>query len=321
MSKDKETQEEDQDFVEEPEEEQVEKSKDQKKVKKKTEKTEVITEQKKDEKKEIKKKPKLEKIIQRQITVDFWRTSLHGKKVGIRQKEQLMAKSRQFSKDMELYGEVRFGKEVAGSIGFRSNEWVESDVTGGKLKRLVIRFFDENDRWVASIEENTIKGLMLTLSHKKPTPFFNVFFQGNSNVFSIERIERVSGTTIRMAAPLILEKDGTTVNFFVFDKRRFTFGNDWKVYRPDNEASIVADLDSKTLNIGGKVNINVYDPDLAKNNIFINTLILFSSLIRFWDEIIDTLTDAADKYTGEGFIFKPAKQELELIENPRRMTH
>ena len=37
---------------------------------------------------------------ERVITVDLWKTGLHGKNVGINQQEIYMAKSNQFTRDM-----------------------------------------------------------------------------------------------------------------------------------------------------------------------------------------------------------------------------
>ncbi len=283
---------------------------------KKSEDAEVKAKEKEKEKKEEKKKEKWKKITRRQITVDFWRTSLHGEKIGVRQKDQQRAKSRQFSKDMELYGEIRFGKEESGHIGFRSTEWLESDISKGQIPRLVVRFFDDNDRWVASIEENTIQGLMLSLAYNEPMPVFNIFIKGVSNVYTMMRIEE--GMSDRMVVPLILEKDGNTVDFFIFNRKQFTMGDDWEIYRPSEKKKILADLDSKKLDIGGKVEINIYDPELVKNKIFVNTLIMFASIIKFWGEVKDTLKDVYKKYKDEAFDFKPSRHELDLLQNPRR---
>ena len=81
----------------------------------------------------------------RKITVDLWRTKLHGVTTGIKQTEDHMAKSRQFNRDMKLFGEVREKKkgkdETIGYLGYRKGLW---DDEKDKLKRrLVIKLFSK----------------------------------------------------------------------------------------------------------------------------------------------------------------------------------
>ncbi|MHA1267505.1 MAG: hypothetical protein ACTSRS_19880 [Candidatus Helarchaeota archaeon] len=273
-------------------------------------------EQSTDKKAKGKKKEKWEKITRLRIEVDFWRTDLHGKEIGIRQKDQQRAKSRQFSKDMDLYGEVKINKEKAGNIGYRTTEW-EDDLSKGQLKRLVIRYFSEKERWLASIEEDTIRGLTLSVSYQRPIPAFRVFHQGNKNVFTFQRIARGTGSMDRAVIPLLLDEDEKKVDFFIFDEKRFTIGSDWKVYRPNEPDKILAEFDSKKFNIGGKVIIDIYDPELAKNKIFVNTMILFGAVLKFWDPLNDYLEDITKKYLKNEISYTPNRFELELLENPR----
>ncbi|MFX1294561.1 MAG: hypothetical protein ACFFD2_06885 [Promethearchaeota archaeon] len=261
-----------------------------------------------------------EKITIKRIELDFWRTDLHGKEIGIHQKAQQRAKSRQFSKDMDLYGAVKIGKEDAGNIGFRTTEWEKDAVANGQLKRLIIRYFSVSENWVASLEEDTINGLMRSVAHKEELPVFNLFHRGNPNIFTLERVEREFGQMARAVVSLILEKNGKTVEFFMFDEKRATLGSDWKVYRPNKKKPLLAELDSKKFNIGGKLIITVYDPVLAENKIFIHTLILFGALLKFWNEVNHDLKEAFKKFNKEGFIFQPNRAELDLLKNPRRYT-
>ncbi len=273
-----------------------------------------------EEEKKKQKKEKWKKITRRQFSVDFWRTSLHGEKIGIRQKDQQRAASRQFSKDMELYGAVKEGDEEMGNIGFRTTEWMGANFSKGQLARLVIRFFDENSRWVATIEEDTIQGMLYSLAYREPMPVFNVQIKGNSNIFKMTPIEE--GISDKLVMPIIFEKDGKTVDFLMFDRKTMTMGDDWEVYRMRDRKKILADLDSKKLNIGGLVEVRVYDPELQDNKIFINTLLIFAATIKFFGEVKDHLKDAYKTYIDEdeGFIFKPDRHELELLENPRRYS-
>jgi len=296
------------------------KAKPPKKAKKTVKKIEKIVEKhpKAVEKAAEEKPIKFKKVIRRRIVVDYWKTGLHGKKIGIRQKDQQRARSRQFSKDMDLYGAVKIGTEDAGNVGYRETEM--ADVKEGRLKRLVIRYFSEKENWVASLEEDTIKGLMRTLMHGQPLPAFNIFQTGNENFFTLETLRKLPGMTVRMALPIMLDAESNKIDFFIFEKKRIAIGSDWKVYRPAQKEVLVAEFDSKKLNIGGKVNIDVYDAELLENKFFINMLILFGGLLKFLDAVNNALKDAAKKYFSKELSFTPGKQERELLLNPRRFA-
>ena len=51
-------------------------------------------------------------VKERKIVLDLWRTKLHGVTTGIKQQEEHMAKSRQFNRDMKLFGEVKEKKKA-----------------------------------------------------------------------------------------------------------------------------------------------------------------------------------------------------------------
>ena len=269
------------------------------------------------EKDKKKKKEKWEEISRLKVEVDFWKTDLHGKEIGIRQKDQQRAKSRQFSKDMDIYGSVKVGGEDKGHVGFRKDEWEDNHPEQGELSRLVVRYFTETDRWVASIEQNNIKGLMLSLGYERGTPVFDLFHQGFTKIFHLEKIERGSGSMDRVMVPLILKKEGKEIDYFIIAEKRFTIGSDWKVFRAQEKDKTLAEFDSKKFNIGGKVVIDIYDPELAKNKVFINTMVLFGALIKFWDEVVDRLADYRKKYMKNELPYKPDRHELQLLENPR----
>ncbi|MFX1294441.1 MAG: hypothetical protein ACFFD2_06250 [Promethearchaeota archaeon] len=273
-------------------------------------------EKKKEEEEKEKKEKKLDKLTKRRILVNFWRTSLHGEKIGIRQKDQQRAKSRHFSKDMEIFGEVRFEDKKAGVIGFRTKEWMGFNLENGKLPRLVIRYFNENGNWEGSIEQDTIQGLMLSTAYKEDIPIFRIFISGNRHIFTMQKLEKSAGSD-EVILPIILEKAGKKMVCVAFDRRRLTMGTDWRVFLLSDHDRTIADLDSKKLDIGGKTYINIYDPTLIENKTFVNSLILFTALIKFWDQVKKSLKEAYKKYRKNEFEFKPSHNEIELLENPR----
>ncbi|MGI9386688.1 MAG: hypothetical protein ACR2OX_04600, partial [Methyloligellaceae bacterium] len=57
------------------------------------------------------------------FTVDLWVTDLHGVEIGIYQHSRHRAKSRQFTKDMDIFGEVKEDGERAALLAFREGLW------------------------------------------------------------------------------------------------------------------------------------------------------------------------------------------------------
>src|SRR6056297_2557519 len=96
------------------------------------------------------------------IDVDIWKTKLHAATIGIRQKDQYRAQSRQFTKNMEIIGDITYyeyspeelakpvdqrGKpektdDYEEVIGLNMSFWDE-ELEGGVIQRLADKYKDE----------------------------------------------------------------------------------------------------------------------------------------------------------------------------------
>ena len=76
--------------------------------------------------------------------VDLWVTNLNTTEIGIYQHSRHRAKSRQFTKDMDIYGAVKENGEKTGLIGYRKELWKSNN---GMDKRLVIKQFTDEMNW------------------------------------------------------------------------------------------------------------------------------------------------------------------------------
>ena len=108
-------------------------------------------------------KDKKPKVTYKKITVDFWATDWHGEEIGIRQAEQHRAKSRQFSKDMEIYGAILENGNKIGFVGWRKEAWesgideepeeIQGEVLGpskAQIGRLIIKSFTNESNWTGT---------------------------------------------------------------------------------------------------------------------------------------------------------------------------
>ena len=79
----------------------------------------------------------------------------------------------------------------------------------------------------------------------------------------------------------------------------------------------MAVIDGKFLNIGGEWEIKVFDPDLAHNMAFTETLIFFAATLRFQKEIREKIHHTVKAITNGKYQLRIEPQEYELMRNPR----
>ncbi|MHA1232071.1 MAG: hypothetical protein ACTSRP_25015 [Candidatus Helarchaeota archaeon] len=272
---------------------------------------------------------KKKKVIYKKIIVDFWKTDLHGVEVGIRQKEQLRAKSRQFSKDLDIYGAIIENGQRTGFVGIRKEAWEkgideEYEMEGGEvlgpskatIGRLVIKAFTDEINWMGSLEEQV--ALELPRSYYTALPVFTVVMPRFEFMIRIERIYSRMGNLY--VTTLVTEEKGEKkiLEIFEIDEKLLTFGSDWVVRRRSiGNKDIVAELDGKILNIGGKVVIKIYDEKLAKNRIFRTMLILFAAMTKYHTKVKKKIFEIRKRIFKGDLMIIPTHQELELMRNPR----
>ncbi|MGO9805240.1 MAG: hypothetical protein ACLPKH_00710, partial [Rhodomicrobium sp.] len=83
------------------------------------------------------------------FTVNMWWTDLHDVEIGFFIHSRHRAKSREFTQDADVIGEVLEGGERAGLITYREALW-KAEKPGEK--RLVLKLFTPSMNWRASME-------------------------------------------------------------------------------------------------------------------------------------------------------------------------
>ena len=299
------------------------------KTKKQKDKTEVTKVEAK-EAEEIVKPKKRKRVTYRKMVVDYWATSMHGEEIGIRQDEQHRAKSRQFSKDMDIYGAIKEGDEKIGFVGWRTEAWEsgiddepeeeEGTILGpstAEIGRLIIKSFSDESNWTGTLEEQP--ALELPRSYYKPLPVFTILLPRYEYLIRIERIYTTTGNLYCTSLIVQEGKDKLKImDMFEFDEKLFTFGSDWLIRRRGaNKKDIVAKLDGKVLNIGGKIVIKIFDKVLAKNREFRMVLTLFAAMLKYHDKVKNKVKEVRKQILKGEIQIKPSNQELQLMRNPR----
>ncbi|MHA1991024.1 MAG: hypothetical protein ACW981_18630 [Candidatus Hodarchaeales archaeon] len=274
------------------------KSKSSKSPKKETKKEE-IKEQKPEKKSRRSSKPI------RTISVDLWKTGLHSAEIGIKRKETLMSKSRQFTKNMDLIGEIKEDNK-------KDNGFVAVN-QGIKDERLVVKAFSGSMSWMGTIEESISAEVSQSLALNHNFPAFALIIDDYEYVLALEKVFGGPGQGERHHFTIYDEKDKTFESFTIKEKR-LAIGDDWNITDAAND--VVAEIDGKKFDIGGQWDLKIFNDELAKENAFVSSMILFCASRRYHKDIEDRIGKIIDE-KKKGNKMKLDYSELQLHKNPR----
>lgn len=253
--------------------------------------------------------PTTETLIQdkpvRKIEVDMWKTSLHGKEIGIKKKEQYMAKARQFTRGMDIIGELKEDGKSIGNVAYRE------DI---KDERLVIKLFTESMNWYGTLEEAVGRSLTQSLVYRQKFASFFLILPRYKYMLKLEK--NLGGIGRKETYSFAFFNEEGNVKSFMIEQKRFSFGDDWVI--KDATGQKVADIDGKKFDIGGQWNVRVYHKKLAKEHEFVTPLLLFAGMRKFEGNVEKRIGKLL-KNVKAGKIVDLQKEELTLYENPRSL--
>nr|MDO8113373.1 hypothetical protein [Candidatus Sigynarchaeota archaeon] len=191
------------------------------------------------------------------------------------------------------------------------------DEFAGINKRLIVKVFrdmahseiDKRGTWLGSIEQSLLESMTLTFGEKDPLYTGVITLPGFDYQIQIARAHAVTGH--RFVLPVISRKvnmedlfeasvmkgvdievksqDKLPINyyvkFFLVEGKRFTPGSDYVVKDPMNGYKIVAEIDGKAVDIGGRWDITIDDDALAKDPLFRSNLVLFTCMVKYHPEM------------------------------------
>jgi len=212
------------------------------------------------------------------------------------------------SKDTFLLGEISVDSQVYGLLGLEKEYWSDekSGVMAGLLDQTAVKLFDKSGKNTGIIEERMLKELSQSISGAK-LPVFTITLKYWPYLIDIEK------ESDKFVFPLLINKTKGTFEIFQISKKALAMGADFLVTRKLGENK-VAFIDSKR---GGKIEIQIYDSELAKNPIFIDTLALFAGTIKFHDSISSKIESTMKALTEGTLVLRPSQKALELMLNPR----
>lgn len=257
----------------------------------------------------------------KKLIIDTWRTGLHGERIGFRQREQWMSKSRAFTRDMKIIGRIKEDDSDIGFLGIRENAWKGKSKDGKEDKlrgRLILRNFSKDGHWLGSIEEMVAWELGSSIAVNSEIPYFAVIMSNYDYIVPVRKVHQ--RVTMRESFTFELMNPKTfLVDVFELKSERISIGSDWHLYyRNVKEDQEVALLDSRRFDVGGKVEITIHSEEFAGNQVLKNVLALFSGSVKYLGEIKDRLKNRVNELRSGKRTVRPTKGELWLMRNPRR---
>ena len=214
------------------------------------------------------------------------------------------------SKSTFLLGEISVDNQVYGLLGLEKEYWSDekSGVMAGLLDQITVRLFDKAGKSTGIIEERMLKELSQSVSGAK-LPVFTITLKYLPYVIDIEK------ESDKFVFPLLINKAKGSFELFQISKKALAMGADFLVTRKLAENK-VAFIDSKR---GGKIEIQIYDAELAQNPIFVDALSLFAGTIKFHDSISTKIESTMKALTEGTLVLRPSQKALELMQDPRRV--
>ncbi len=265
-------------------------------------------------------------ITYRVLSQDFYATKLHGDTIGIMQDEKWRAKSRQFTTDSEIIGKIEeavLQKDkqqlpTANKVGFivvRNLTW--EDEKDELERRLVIKLFTDSGTWLASGEEMVAEEYALSAACETPLITLAVLTKESEIVTYIRQVRRGPMATEGFA--FYLPGPDGKFEAFTIEGQRGAVGDDYKVTLASGDV-VVARIDSRVADIGGRVVVSVNDSILAENELFCRVLQCFSVMLRYRQAILNKIQKGVNDWAKGKVQPVQHRHELSLLANPRRLT-
>lgn len=245
------------------------------------------------------------------FTVDLWFTDLNPTEVGIFRKSRQRAKSRQFTADADVFGEVQLGGERRFLLSYRKALWQEAT---GMDKRLVIKLFTPSMGWRGTLDFMLARSL--ELSHGAggfPVTAFSINLDGHDQLIQVIRSPRKWPGCPESFSFFILT-DGVPA-FYRLRRNWIAIGDDYTIY--DQTGAKIGAIDGKLISLGGKWHVTVRD-DHAGGPVNL-VLQMFCGMLRFNAGCQDHVSSLIRDLRKGRLVPQLQAQEFDLYMNPRRV--
>ncbi len=246
---------------------------------------------------------------ERAFTVDMWWTDLNDVEMGFFIHSRHRAKSRQYTQDSDMIGEVKENGERTGLISYREGLW-KSENLGEK--RLVLKIFTPSMNWRGSMD--MLMGRSVQLSSGAggfPCTAFSINVDGHDQIIQLERSARKWPGVPEQFSFFLIE-DGEA-RMYLLRRDWINIGGDYTLY--DQTGDRVGRLNGRILDIGGR-----WDVTLApRTSSHLATVIqLTCGMLKFNHAARRHVNRVTDGVANGAIKLALEKQETDLYLNPRR---
>jgi hypothetical protein len=193
------------------------------------------------------KAPKTDADGWHRFIVDIWITNLNFTEFGIYKRSRNRAKSRQFTSDMDIFGEIIENGERTGLFGYREDAWTKAE---GMDKRLVFKLFTEGLNWRATMDLMIGRSLQQTIGARGlPVMTYSINTDDDQYIIYLERSANKWPLMPENFSFFIIDGKGKP-EFYRLKRVFFSLGGDYALI--DQNGNRVGYLDGKVFSIGGK---------------------------------------------------------------------
>ena len=246
----------------------------------------------------------------REFKVDLWATSINDVEIGVYLHSRHRAKSDQFTKDMDVIGQVVEDGARSGIVAYRKGLWKDKE---GVKKRLVLKLFSQDMNWRATME--LMIGRSLQLTHGAggvPVTAYALNLSRTEQVVTVERSANKWPFFPESYSFMILTDKGP--RYYRLRQNLFSIGQDYTIY--DERQRRIGYIDGKLISVGGLWKVKVLsehdDPRLAM------ALQLFCTMLRFNKRCRSHVSELATQLRKGRLDSALETNEKDLYMNPRR---
>lgn len=193
-----------------------------------------------------KKVPKRAKDEWDRFIVDIWITNFNWTEFGFYKRTRNRAKSRQFTSDMDIFGEIIENGERTELFGYREDAWKKGE---GMKKRLVFRLFTDKLNWRATMDLMVGRSLQQTIGARGlPVMTYSINTEDDNYIIYLERSANKWPFMPEHFSFFIIS-DGKP-QFYRLQRAVINLGGDYKLI--DQHGETVGYLDGRVFSIGGK---------------------------------------------------------------------
>lgn len=246
----------------------------------------------------------------KRFKVDLWATSLNPTEIGIMKRTQHEAASDQFTKDMDIIGQVKYGSERTGLIAYRKDLWKSGE---GMKRRLVIKLFNENLGWRGTLDMMMGRSLQLSIASRRvPVTAFSLNLSRHDQLVQLERSANKWPLLPEKFSFFIESNDGP--RFYRLRRNILAVGRDYTLY--DDRGRKIGSLNHQVINLGGSWKVKL-DPKQSYAKLE-TVLQLFCAMLRFNGQTQRHVRREVEQVMCGRAVRQLDTHEKSLYTNPRR---